>query len=67
MTCPQCAFANPPAMAFCGRCGATGVDLEAQPVRNANRLKEATRAARGRRASDRGALISEVSIVDLLG
>ncbi len=21
MTCPQCAFANPPAMAFCGRCG----------------------------------------------
>ena len=22
MTCPQCAFENPPAMAFCGRCGA---------------------------------------------
>ncbi len=21
MTCPQCAFENPPAMAFCGRCG----------------------------------------------
>ena len=21
MTCPQCAFDNPPAMAFCGRCG----------------------------------------------
>ena len=22
MTCPQCAFENPPPMAFCGRCGA---------------------------------------------
>ncbi len=22
VTCPQCAFENPPAMAFCGRCGA---------------------------------------------
>jgi class 3 adenylate cyclase len=22
MTCPRCAFENPPAMAFCGRCGA---------------------------------------------
>jgi hypothetical protein len=21
VTCPQCAFENPPAMAFCGRCG----------------------------------------------
>ena len=21
MTCPQCTFVNPPAMAFCGRCG----------------------------------------------
>src|SRR5262252_353512 len=21
MTCPQCSFDNPPAMAFCGRCG----------------------------------------------
>ena len=21
MTCPQCAFENPPAMTFCGRCG----------------------------------------------
>src|SRR5262249_16017474 len=22
MTCPRCAFESPPAMAFCGRCGA---------------------------------------------
>src|SRR5262245_61892222 len=22
MTCPRCEFENPPAMAFCGRCGA---------------------------------------------
>ena len=27
MTCPQCAFANPPAMAFCGRCGTTLASL----------------------------------------
>lgn len=27
MTCPQCAFENPPAMAFCGRCGTKWASL----------------------------------------